>query len=164
MPFCASCGTQVEGKFCPKCGAVVGAAAAPPPPGAGAAVPPPVGAPPVAAAAPMADNVAGALCYALGFITGIIFLVLAPYNQNKNVRFHAFQSIFFSVAWIVGSIILSIVLGILFTLMHMWFIGSAIHLLYSLAGLLLWLYMLLMTYQGKTVVLPIIGPLAKQQA
>lgn len=166
MPFCASCGTQVEGKFCPKCGAVVGAAAAPapPPPGAGAAVPPPAGAAPIAVGAPMADNVAGALCYALGFVTGIIFLVLPPYNQNKNVRFHAFQSIFFSVAWIVASIILSIVLGILFTIMHVWFIGSAILLLWRLAGLLLWLYMLLMTYQGKTVVLPIIGPIAKQQA
>ena len=42
----------------------------------------------------MTDNVASALCYALGFITGILFLVLAPYNQNRMVRFHAFQSIF----------------------------------------------------------------------
>jgi uncharacterized membrane protein len=136
---------------------VVGAGAAPPPQGAGAP-------PPVAGAAPMADNVAGALCYVLGFITGIIFLVLAPYNQNKTIRFHAFQSIFFSVATIVGSIILSILLGILFGILHMWFVGSSIHLLYSLACLLLWLYLLITTYQGKTTVLPIIGPLAKQQA
>jgi len=158
MPFCAVCGTQVEGKFCPKCGAVVGAAAgAAPPPGAGAP-------PPVAGAAPMTDNVAGALCYVLGFITGVIFLVLAPYNQNKSVRFHAFQSIFFSVAWIAGSIILSILLGILFGILHMWFIASSIHLLYSLACLLVWLYLMITTYQGKTPVLPIIGSIAKQQA
>jgi uncharacterized membrane protein len=30
----------------------------------------------------MADNVASALCYVLGLITGIIFLVLPPYNKN----------------------------------------------------------------------------------
>ena len=54
----------------------------------------------------MTDNVAGALCYVLGLVTGIVFLVLAPYNQNKFVRFHAFQSIFFHVAfigiWVLG--------------------------------------------------------------
>jgi len=112
----------------------------------------------------MADNVAGALCYVLGFVTGIIFLVMAPYNQNKNIRFHAFQSIFFSVAWIVFSNQLTIVLGIVFGILHMWFVESSIHLLYSLACLLVWLYLLITTYQGKTTVLPILGSLAKQQA
>jgi hypothetical protein len=48
---------------------------------------------PPAAAGGMTDNVASALCYVLGLITGILFLVLSPYNQNKTVRFHAFQSI-----------------------------------------------------------------------
>jgi len=151
MPFCASCGTQVDGKFCPKCGAVVGAAAAPP---QGAGAPPPV------SGAPMADNVASALCYVLGIITGVIFLVIPPYNQNKAVRFHAFQSIFFSLAWIAGSIVLGIVLGIF----HMWFIGFGIHSLYNLVGFVLWVYLLITTFQGKTTVLPLIGPIAQQQA
>jgi uncharacterized membrane protein len=34
----------------------------------------------------MADNVAGALCYVFGLITGVLFLALAPYNQSKFVR------------------------------------------------------------------------------
>ena len=148
MPFCASCGTQVEGAFCPKCGAPVGTGAAPPPSGA----------PPVASAAPMADNAASALCYLL--IPAIVFLVIAPYNQNKTVRFNAFQSIFLFVAMVVCSIALGIVLGIL----HMWFIGFGIHSLYSLACFVLWIYLLITTFQGKTTVLPVIGPLAQQQA
>ncbi|HEY1185802.1 MAG TPA: hypothetical protein VGE89_16535 [Bryobacteraceae bacterium] len=148
MPFCASCGTQVEGAFCPKCGAPVGTGAAPPPSGA----------PPVASAAPMADNAASALCYLL--IPAIVFLVIAPYNQNKTVRFNAFQSIFLFVAMVVCSIALGIVLGIL----HMWFIGFGIHSLYSLACFVLWVYLLITTFQGKTTVLPLIGPLAQQQA
>jgi len=150
MPFCASCGTQAEGAFCPKCGAPVGAGAAPQP---GAGVPPPV-----VGAAPMADNAASALCYLL--IPAIVFLVIAPYNQNKTVRFNAFQSIFLFVAMVACSIALGIVLGIL----HMWFIGFGIHSLYSLACFVIWVYLLITTFQGKTTVLPVIGPLAQQQA
>jgi uncharacterized membrane protein len=107
----------------------------------------------------MADNVASALCYVLGLITGIIFLVLAPYNKNPLIRFHAFQSIFMHVACIVFMIGLNIVLGML----HLWgmfFLGS----LFWLACFVLWIYLLIQAYQGKMVVLPVIGPLAQQQA
>ena len=142
MAFCASCGSQVEGSFCPKCGSPVGGAA-------------PSG-PAMQASGTMADNVSSALCYLLGLITGIIFLVLAPYNKNPVVRFHAFQSIFLNVACIVASIVLNMVL----VMIHLWALTPLI----SLAFFGLWIYMLLMTYQGKTIVLPVIGPIAQQQA
>jgi uncharacterized membrane protein len=160
MPFCGSCGAPVEGKFCAKCGAVVGAGApagAPPSSGLGMA-PPPAG-----AAAPMADNVACALCYVLGLITGIVFLVLAPYSQNKAVRFHAFQSIFLNLAVIVIDIVLGIVMSIMFRIVGFFMLGL-LWPLFGLACLALWIYMILSAYQGKTVVLPVIGPLARQQA
>src|SRR5215475_1186409 len=41
-----------------------------------------------------------ALSYLLGFITGIVFLFVEPYAKDDFVRFHARQSIVFSVAWI----------------------------------------------------------------
>jgi uncharacterized membrane protein len=113
----------------------------------------------VQASGAMADNVASALCYLVGLITGIIFLVLAPYNKNPVIRFHAFQSIFLHVACIVVAIGLNMMLGI----MHLWgmfFLGS----LFWLACFVLWVILLLQTYQGKTIVLPVIGPLAQQQA
>jgi uncharacterized membrane protein len=44
----------------------------------------------------MEDNVAGALCYLVGFITGVLFLALEPYSKRPFVRFHAFQSILFA--------------------------------------------------------------------
>jgi uncharacterized membrane protein len=126
------------------------------------AAPPPAGAAyqPAAPTTGMADNVASALCYALGFITGIIFLVLAPYNQNRAIRFHAFQSIFFSVAVIVIRVVLSIVLSATLGFFTMLTVQSLI----SLCFFGLWLYLLIATYQGKTVVLPLIGPLAQKQA
>ena len=147
MAFCATCGSAVEGQFCAKCGSQVGAA-----PSASSG-------PAMQVSGAMADNVASALCYLVGLITGIIFLVLAPYNKNPVVRFHAFQSIFMNVAWIVIAFGLNIVLGIL----HLWslfFLSSFV----GLAFFVLWIVMLIQTYQGKTIVLPLIGPIAKQQA
>lgn len=108
----------------------------------------------------MADNVASTLCYVLGLVTGIIFLVLAPYNRNPTVRFHAFQSIFLHVACIVFWIAVRIVM---LEILHMYFLFFLTSLMW-LAAFLLWIVLLLQTYQGKTIVLPIIGPIAQQQA
>src|ERR1035438_10376515 len=133
MAFCATCGSPVEGQFCAKCGGRVAAASSA------------ASGPTMQASGAMADNVASALCYLLGLITGIIFLVLAPYNKNPVVRFHAFQSIFMNVACIVASIVLNIVLA----MMHLWALTPLI----SLAFFGLWIYLLVMAYQGKTIVL-----------
>jgi uncharacterized membrane protein len=165
MAFCANCGSQVTGTFCQNCGTPMAGAANPSganAPGASAsagptpgyAPPPPAG----VASTGMTENVAGALCYLATFITGIIFLLLAPYNQNKFVRFHAFQSIFFFVAYIAILIILSM----LSFVTH----GIAF-LLYPVVGLgffILWLYMMFSTYNNKKVKLPVIGDLAEKQA
>jgi uncharacterized membrane protein len=142
MPYCSNCGAQVDGRFCPQCGASVESGAG----AARSAVP----------AAGMSDNVAGALCYLLGFITGIIFLAVAPYNARRQVRFHAFQSIFLSVAWIVLWIVIGIVLP--------WAAYMVISPLLSLAGLALWLFLMWKTYQNQRVVLPVIGEMADKQA
>jgi uncharacterized membrane protein len=110
----------------------------------------------------MTDNVAGALCYVLGLITGIVFLVLAPYNQNKFVRFHAFQSIFFHVAfigiWIVETIIAMMMPFGLSMIM------SLIGLLISLAALGAWIFLIVKAYQGEKFKLPVVGDLADKQA
>lgn len=170
MPFCASCGSPVEGRFCAKCGssaAPVGSAPIGSAPLGGPAGYPPQAAP---AAAGMSESAASAICYVLGFITGILFLVLEPYNKNKNVRFHAFQSIFLNVALIaigVGFGILSFVI----TMVLGHFMGGLIavllgllHLVLMLGFLGLWIYMIIQASQGKKVVLPVIGPLAEKQA
>ena len=48
----------------------------------------------------MADNVVGMLAY-FTFIPALIFIVIEPYNKNRFVRFHSFQSLFFHLAWFV---------------------------------------------------------------
>ncbi len=164
MAFCGNCGTEVTGAFCPKCGTAAGAAGSP-----GQA---PVGGPQFApglspSAAGLQDNVAGALCYALGLITGILFLVLAPYNQNKTIRFHAFQSIFFNVAWIILHYGFGIVLGAMgYHLLGALFaiLTSLVWLVIGLGGFLLWLVLMFKAYNNTPLVLPVIGPIAQKQA
>jgi uncharacterized membrane protein len=160
MPFCANCGSAVEGRFCPKCGTPIEAV----PGNAGPAPaynPPP---PSSAAGAGMDDNVAGALCYLIGFITGILFLLLEPYNKRPFVRYHAFQSIFFCVGWIALSIALSITFVVVGAVAHLWFIFLPIRLLFGFLGFLLWLFCMYKAYNREWYELPIVGPLAAKQA
>ena len=161
MPFCATCGSQVEGRFCAKCGSPV---AGSPPAGSGPAYAAPQGQPMSSAApqaAPMADNVASALAYI--FIVNIIFLVIAPYNRNPVVRFHAFQSLFLDVVCIIFWVGLGIVLGIVAGIGGFW-VFWPLYWIMRLAIFVGWLYLVLQTYNGKTIVLPVIGPMAQQQA
>ena len=170
MAFCANCGAAVDGRFCQKCGTPVGA------PGAGPApVPGPTpeanlpGAqplpPPAVTSVAMTDNLAGALCYLVGFITGILFLVLAPYNQNRTIRFHAFQSIFLNIAWFAAYIVATII-SLAFRVIP--FLGTfvyiVLHLALFLAFAIIWIYLMIKTYNGEKIVLPIVGPFADKQA
>ncbi len=171
MAFCKNCGSAVEGQFCAKCGTPIGAPAAQ---GAATAAPPPAqpyaqpGAPaqPVAAAGGMTDNVAGLLCYVLGLITGVLFLVIEPYKNNPFVRFHAFQSIFFNLFAIALSIVLSIVSGIIFAALpfSIWGLWSMLTMLVWLAIFAVWVLLLIKAYQGQRYKLPVIGDLAEKQA
>lgn len=154
MAFCANCGSQVEGKFCARCGSPVAAEAAP-----GFTAPPPAA--PVQAGG-LTDNVAAALCYLLTIITGVLFLVLAPYNKNRTIRFHAFQAIFLGLAWFAVLIVLDIIMVPL-AFMGV-FMLIAVHRLVYLAFLALVVFLMYKAYNNEKFVLPVIGPLAEKQA
>jgi uncharacterized membrane protein len=154
---------------CPACGAAQGVAAPGPIPGAA----PGTGYVPTytPAAAPVAGsgitpNVAGALAYLVGAITGILFLVVDPFKNDRFVRFHAFQSIFFNLAWIAFWIVWTIIGLTLSAVSHGLFfiIQLPINLLVTVGGFCLWIYLMYSAYQGKTFQIPIIGPIAAKQA
>jgi uncharacterized membrane protein len=162
MAYCANCGSQVEGRFCPKCGAPV--AATPGGDTGGTTPPPPQPAP---LAAPGLDhNVACALCYLLGVITGILFLVLEPYKNDKEIRFHAFQSIFLWVAAIAVSIGVSIVVAILGSISFIGFatLGVLLSNIVWLGFFVIWVFAMYKAYKKEHWVIPVIGPLAEKQA
>jgi uncharacterized membrane protein len=152
MPFCASCGSNVDGKFCPKCGTAVGAAA----PGPSAPPPPrPPGHSIDASGIP--SNVASLLCYIIPVVCPIIFLVVDPYKTDRKIRFDAFQSLFLTI----GFVAIGIAVGIL-TAMS-WRLSATLSPLVSLAELILIVFLAFKAFQNEKVILPIIGPIAEKQ-
>lgn len=107
----------------------------------------------------LSDNGAGALAY-ITIIPAIIFLVMPPYNKSSNVRFHAWQSIFLTVAWIA----LFIVLAILARIPLFGLIMFPIMLVLDLGMFILWLIVVLKAVNGARFKIPIIGALAESQA
>ena len=142
MAFCNSCGAQIADGTT-TCAACAGRAPAAP----------------SAAASGMTDNVAGMLAY-VTFIPAIIFLVTAPYNQSRFVRFHSYQSIFFSVAVFAIQVILSMLTVVPFLIL----ITGPLHLLVFLGAVIVWIILLMKANQGQMFKLPIIGDLAEKQA
>jgi uncharacterized membrane protein len=157
MAFCAMCGMSIPDgvAYCPQCGAATGPVTARTP--APAAAPP--AAPLVApATSGLTQNVAGLLCY-LGFwVTGIIFLLI---DKRPFVRFHAAQSIVVFGGLTVIRILLSIVLSASLALWGLW---SLLFTVLYLLGLILWIYLMVTAYQGRTVEIPLAAGIAKNIA
>lgn len=100
----------------------------------------------------MQPNMAGLLCYFLGWITGLIFYLVE--KKNKFVRFHAMQSlVVFGSLSIINIVLLVIpVLGILLST------------LLSLLALVLWVLLMIKAYQGEYFKLPIAGDIAEKNS
>lgn len=107
----------------------------------------------------MTDNVAGMLAY-ITIVPAIVFLVVAPYNRNRFVRFHSWQNIFFSIAWCVLWMALSIFVHIPF----LGWLSVLIWPLILLGGFIVWIVLLIKANQGQMFKLPMIGDLAEKQA
>jgi uncharacterized membrane protein len=125
----------------------------------------PPAATPVVQSAGMEENVASALCYLVGWVTGVLFLVLDPYNKNRTVRFHAFQSIFLNVGMIAVYFVLVIFSAILIHLIPL--LGILFTLAYAVFGFAmfcLWVFLMYKAYNKEKFLIPIIGPLAEKQA
>lgn len=167
MAFCANCGaalTQASG-FCGSCGQAIGGPARVAVPATVPAQPAPVATSAVGSASGLTSNIAGALSYLLGFITGILFLVIEPYKHDRFVRFHAMQSVMFSVSCIVFSIAWGILVGILSEISAWVALATLpIRILISLGFFVLWLFVMYQAYSQKEFRIPFIGNLAAKQA
>ena len=97
------------------------------------------------------ENIEGLLCYVLGWITGIVFLILE--KENKFVRFHAMQSLaaflsLFIILFIVGMIPL---------------IGWFFHMIGWVIMVILWLLLMYKAFKGEQYKLPVVGDFAEKQ-
>ena len=164
MSLCPSCGAALaaDTRFCQGCGSPASPVSSSEGSSAVVAIPYPTSVEPKA----METNLVGALAYLAGFITGIIFLVLDPYKSNSFVRFHAFQSILFNIAWVAFWIVWMILSAVLTPLTAGVFglIALPMMLIFSLAGFGIWLFLMYQAYQQRLFKLPIVGKFAAQHA
>ncbi len=94
------------------------------------------------------ENVAGLLCYLAWWITGLVFVLIE--QENKIVRFHAFQSI--------------IVFGVVSIAQIILFWVPVLNMIIWLIGVALWIALMILAYQGKKYKLPVAGDLAEKWA
>src|ERR1700704_6169523 len=130
MAYCSKRGGEVQSgvAFCPKCGqAQTGGEVAQTSQNAQPG---------------MAENVAGLLCYVLGWVTGIIFFLI---DKRPYVRFHAAQSIVVFGGLHVINIVVGIIFGAGFVMMGGWGgfgLGWALYSLISLVAFVLWILLM----------------------
>lgn len=150
MAFCKACGQEIgTATFCPKCGANQGVAVAP------AAPAPSSSNAPVASG--LEENVAALLSYVLGWVTGIIFLLI---DKRPFVRFHAAQSI----VVFGGLTVIRIGLGMMGVMTggllgHGMFWGLIA--LIGFVGFILWILLMIKAYQHELFKVPIAAPIAE---
>ena len=122
---------------------------------------PPTGASSEASTTGLAPNIAGALAYVLGPLTGVIFLVVE--KDSRFVRFHAAQAVVVGVAVIVLSIVVSIVSAILAVIPLLGAIVAALlGLAVSLGTFVLWLLLMWKAFNGEEWSVPGTGDYARR--
>ncbi len=100
----------------------------------------------------MQPNLAALLSYLAGIITGVIFILIE--KENKFVRFHAMQSIFTFGFFLVANVALGFIPVIGWSFMP----------LLGLLQLVVWIILMIKSYQGEKFKLPILGDLAEKSS
>jgi len=152
--FCPKCGAEnPEGaKFCSKCGAEFGVSAQSSKTSSEAST-------------GLSANVAGLLCYVLGWVSGIVFLLIE--KKSKFVKFHAWQSIMtFGVLTIVQIIVSGILAAIGAATFSFGLIAVAgvIGTIIWVLMVVLWIILMIQAGTGKMWKLPWVGNWAERQA
>ncbi|HTQ61149.1 MAG TPA: DUF4870 domain-containing protein [Candidatus Solibacter sp.] len=156
MAFCKACGQETgDATFCPKCGAPQGSAP-------GGAVAAPTAAAP--ATAGMEENVAGLLCYLVGWITGLIFLLI---DKRPFVKFHGAQSIALNIAFFVVWVafwVVTMVLGMITAMLHfpIGFLMAFLFPVVILAFFITFIFCMYKAYNHEMFKLPIIGNIVEK--
>ena len=97
-------------------------------------------------------TLAATLAYALGFVSGILMLVLE--RRDRYVRFHAMQSTITFLAILVGQVVLGFIP----------LLGPPLSGLLGLLGVVLWVLLMVKAFQGERFKLPMIGDMAEERA
>lgn len=141
--ICNKCGAEnsADTFFCEKCGSPL-------------LTPTPDQSPTSQSTIRLQSNIAGLLCYVLGWLTGLILFLIE--KDDQFVRFHAMQSLVTFGALTVAMIGLSILalipyIGLLFGLLQIAIV---------LLGFVLWIVSMVKAYQNEEFKIPWAGDFA----
>lgn len=99
-------------------------------------------------------NLAGALCYLFLCLSGFVFFLLE--TEHRRIRFHALQSLLlFSLLWVLQ--VMSMMLSVFAGGYEIWMMLNG---LVALTQFVLWLVLVIRTFQGHTIVVPVVGQFA----
>lgn len=98
------------------------------------------------------QNLLGALTYLLGFITGIIFLVIE--KKNDYIRFHALQSVAVFAPLMIILVFLSTFFGAL---------GVFLNFIVSVLVFIIWIFLMYKAFSGEKYKVPYIGQWVEKQ-
>lgn len=143
---CPQCRAEIpaDAAFCPACGRRM------------------IIAPSLAATGFLRGNVAAALAY-VTFVPAVIFLALRPFQHNRLVRFHSWQSIFFDITIVLVGIALRFLFSLFSLIPRLGYLLASLGVLTSALGcLILWVVLLLKALQGEMFKLPLIGHFAEK--
>jgi uncharacterized membrane protein len=143
MAFCAKCGANVPdgAAFCPSCGAAAGNVAD-------------NRTMTTSQTSGLPSNIGGLLSYIV--IIAIVFLIIEPMKNDKFIRFHAFQSIFYWIAVIVIFMLIGLVMPLSVWILIYWPL--------RLLSVVIVIFLMFKAYNNEKYKLPVIGDLAEKQA
>ncbi len=110
-------------------------------------------------------KIAAAIACAFPLIGGLIMLALE--RRSRFVRFYAFQSIFFSLAWLVCAVavrVATLFFNLLPVVGHL--LSGVLSLAWLVIGLLfvvVWVFQIVKALSGVEWEIPYIGPFARKQ-
>lgn len=100
-------------------------------------------------------NLVAALSYLLGFVTGVVILLVE--KDDKFIRFHAMQSSVVSGALFIVSLVLGFILAPIAIL------ATLVNIIISIAGIIVWIVSMVKAYQGQLYKWPIVGDFSEKQ-
>jgi len=110
-------------------------------------------------------NIAAALSYLFGLISGVIFFAME--TESRFVKFHAMQSMLASVAamilWIAFMVVWTVLVRIPFLGVIAAIVGFLGWAVLALGLLAVWLFCMFKAFQGERFKLPFIGEVAEKQ-
>jgi len=103
-------------------------------------------------------NLVAAISYLLGFITGIVILLVE--KDDRYIRFHAMQStVIFG-----GLFAIDILIGLIFgRIVFLGFLAYLASVLLSILAIIVWIVSMIKAYQGQMFKWPIAGDFAEKQ-